>query len=136
VEDGVREAAAQLVLIGSRATSAEKIFGLGYATPAARAWINGGSPTKGFLSGAIGPLQGVFNSIAGAPVVDWLFMLGLLGVGLALILGVAVRAGAVFGAVMLALMYLAVWVPSTTAAGQPSGSTNPSSMSTSSESSV
>jgi thiosulfate dehydrogenase (quinone) large subunit len=103
----------------------DKTFGLGYATPTARAWINGGSPTKGFLSGAIGPLQGVFNSIAGAPVVDWLFMLGLLGVGLALILGVAVRAGAVSGALMLALMYLAVWVPSTTAGGQPSGSTNP-----------
>jgi thiosulfate dehydrogenase (quinone) large subunit len=103
----------------------DKTFGLGYATPTARAWINGGSPTKGFLSGAIGPLQGVFNSIAGAPVVDWLFMLGLLGVGLALILGVAVRAGAVSGAVMLALMWLAVWVPSTTVGGQPTGSTNP-----------
>ncbi|HVC40878.1 MAG: hypothetical protein ACYDCS_03000 [Candidatus Dormibacteria bacterium] len=103
----------------------DKTFGLGYATPAARAWINGGSPTKGFLSGAIGPLQGVFTSIAGAPIVDWLFMLGLLGVGLALILGVAVRVGAVSGALMLALMYLAVWVPSTTAGGQPSGSTNP-----------
>jgi thiosulfate dehydrogenase (quinone) large subunit len=103
----------------------DKTFGLGYATPTARAWINGGSPTKGFLSGAIGPFQGVFNSIAGAPIVDWLFMLGLLGVGLALILGVAVRVGAVSGALMLALMYLAVWVPSTTAGGQPSGSTNP-----------
>jgi thiosulfate dehydrogenase (quinone) large subunit len=103
----------------------DKTFGLGYATPAAHAWINGGSPTKGFLSGAIGPLQGVFNSIAGAPVVDWLFMLGLLGVGLALVLGVAVRAGAASGALMLALMYLAVWVPSTTAGGQLSGSTNP-----------
>jgi thiosulfate dehydrogenase (quinone) large subunit len=103
----------------------DKTFGLGYATPTANAWINGGSPTKGFLSGAIGPLQGVYNSIAGTPVVDWLFMLGLLGVGLALVLGVAVRAGAVSGALMLALMYLAVWVPSTTAGGQPSGSTNP-----------
>jgi thiosulfate dehydrogenase (quinone) large subunit len=103
----------------------DKTFGLGYATPNANAWINGGSPTKGFLSGAIGPLQGVYNTIAGAPVVDWLFMLGLLGVGLALVLGVAVRAGAVSGALMLALMYLAVWVPSTTAGGQPSGSTNP-----------
>jgi thiosulfate dehydrogenase (quinone) large subunit len=103
----------------------DKTFGLGYGTPVARAWINGGSPTKGFLSGAIGPLQGFFNSIAGAPIVDWLFMLGLLGVGLALVLGIAVRPGAVAGAVMLGLMYLAVWVPSTTAGGQPSGSTNP-----------
>src|ERR1039457_2698661 len=103
----------------------DKLFGLGYATSSAHAWINGGSPTKGFLSGAIGPFQGVFNGIAGAPVVDWLFMLGLLGVGVALILGVAVRISAVSGALMLALMYLAVWVPSTTAGGQPSGSTNP-----------
>jgi thiosulfate dehydrogenase [quinone] large subunit len=103
----------------------DKTFGLGYGTSAAHAWINGGSPTKGFLSGAIGPLQGFFNSIAGAPIVDWLFMLGLLGVGVALILGIAVRPSAVAGALMLGLMYLAVWVPSTTAGGQPSGSTNP-----------
>ena len=103
----------------------DKTFGLSYATPTAHAWINGGSPTKGFLSGAIGPFQGVFTSIAGAPIVDWLFMLGLLGVGLALILGVGVRIGAIGGGLMLALMYLAVWVPSTTAGGQPSGSTNP-----------
>ena len=27
----------------------DKLFGLGHATPAKRAWINGGSPTKGFL---------------------------------------------------------------------------------------
>ncbi len=103
----------------------DKTFGLGYATPTAHAWINGGSPTKGFLSGANGPLQGVFNAIAGAPVVDWLFMLGLLGVGVALILGVAVRPAAVAGAVMLALMYVAVWLPTTIAGGQPTGSTNP-----------
>ena len=103
----------------------DKTFGLGYATPAARAWINGGSPTKGFLSGANGPLQSVYTAIAGAPVVDWLFMLGLLGVGLALILGVAVRPGAIAGGVMLALMYIAVWLPTTTVAGQPTGSTNP-----------
>jgi thiosulfate dehydrogenase [quinone] large subunit len=103
----------------------DKTFGLGYATPVARAWINGGSPTKGFLSGANGPLQGVFGAIAGAPIVDWLFMLGLLGVGIALILGVAVRAGALAGAVMLLLMYVAVWLPTTVAGGQPTGSTNP-----------
>src|SRR5829696_1447309 len=28
----------------------DKTFGFGYATPSARAWIHGGSPTKGFLS--------------------------------------------------------------------------------------
>jgi thiosulfate dehydrogenase [quinone] large subunit len=43
-------------------------FGLGYATPAARAWINGGSPTKGFLSNvAVGPFESTFHAWAGAP---------------------------------------------------------------------
>jgi thiosulfate dehydrogenase [quinone] large subunit len=103
----------------------DKTFGLGYGTPAAKAWLNGGSPTKGFLSGAIGPFQGIFQSLAGVPAVDWLFMIGLLGIGLAMILGVAVRPAAVSGAVMLLLMWAAVWVPATTAGGQPTGSTNP-----------
>lgn len=103
----------------------DKTFGLGYATPAAKAWINGGSPTKGFLSGAIGPLQGVFQSLAGVTVIDWLFMMGLFGVGVALILGVALRPAALFGSVMLLLMFTAVWLPTTVAGGQPTGSTNP-----------
>ena len=56
---------------------------------------------------------------------DWLFMIGLLGIGAALILGVAIRPAAISGALMLLLMYAAVWVPAKTAGGQPSGSTNP-----------
>ncbi|MBJ7593427.1 MAG: hypothetical protein JF886_00965 [Candidatus Dormibacteraeota bacterium] len=104
----------------------DKTFGLGYSTPTAHAWINGGSPTKGFLSGvASGPLQGVYNAIAGAPVVDWLFMLGFLGVGVALILGVALRPAAIAGATMLLLMYVAAWPFATVSGGQPTGSTNP-----------
>ena len=104
----------------------DKTFGLGYSTVSKDAWIHGGSPTKGFLSGAnVGPFQGIFRSLAGVPGIDWLFMIGLLGVGLALILGVAIRPAAFSGALMLLLMWAAVWVPATTAGGQPSGSTNP-----------
>lgn len=104
----------------------DKTFGLGYATPSAKAWINGGSPTTGFLSGvSAGPLSAVFNSMAGSPVADWLFMLGLLGIGTALLLGVALRAAAVCGVALLVMMWLATWPPATIAAGQPSGSTNP-----------
>lgn len=104
----------------------DKTFGLGYSTPTAKAWTSGGSPTKGFLSGvAAGPLQGFFNTIAGAPLVDWLFMLGLLGIGSALILGVALRIAAASGAVLLLMMWLASWPPATIAAGQPTHSTNP-----------
>jgi thiosulfate dehydrogenase (quinone) large subunit len=74
----------------------DKTFGLGYATPSARAWINGGSPTKGFLGNvAVGPFESVFHSWAGAAWADWLFMIGLLGVGIALILGGGVAAGQV-----------------------------------------
>ena len=104
----------------------DKTFGLGYSTSSAQAWINGGSPTKGFLSGAnVGPFQGIFRSLASVPGMDWLFMAGLLGVGLAFILGVAIRPAAFSGALMLALMWAAVWVPAKVAGGQPSGSTNP-----------
>jgi thiosulfate dehydrogenase [quinone] large subunit len=104
----------------------DKTFGLGYATPSAKAWINGGSPTKGFLSGVdVGPLQSFFNSIAGAPVANWLFMLGLLGIGVALILGVGLRIAAASGTVLLMMMWLASWPMASTVAGKPTGSTNP-----------
>jgi thiosulfate dehydrogenase [quinone] large subunit len=103
----------------------DKTFGLGYATTTKNAWINGGSPTKGFLAGAIGPFQGVFHSLSGVAGMDWLFMIGLLGIGLALILGVAIRPAAFSGALLLLLMWAAVWVPAKIAGGQPSGSTNP-----------
>jgi thiosulfate dehydrogenase [quinone] large subunit len=46
----------------------DKTFGFGYATPVARAWIHGGSPTKGFLSSvAVGPFESTFHTWAGAP---------------------------------------------------------------------
>jgi thiosulfate dehydrogenase [quinone] large subunit len=104
----------------------DKTFGLGYSTPSAQSWINGGSPTKGFLSGAnVGPFQGIFRSLAGVPGIDWLFMIGLLGIGVAFMLGVAIRPAAFSGALMLLFMWAAVWVPAKIAGGQPSGSTNP-----------
>ena len=85
----------------------DKLFGFGFATPAERAWINGGSPTTGFLSGVEGPFAGAFNAIAGAAWADWLFMAGLFGIGVALILGVGMRIATVSAVIMLFLMYLA-----------------------------
>ena len=52
-------------------------------------------------------------------------MLGLLGVGVALILGVALRPAAISGCTMLAMMYVASWPFAKIAGGQPTGSTNP-----------
>ncbi len=105
----------------------DKTFGFGYATPSGKGWVDGGSPTKGFLgSVAVGPMKSTFHSWAGDPWADWLFMLGLLGIGLALVAGVALRAAAVAGTVMLALMWLAEWPPARHLSdGSVSMSTNP-----------
>jgi len=105
----------------------DKLIGLGYATPAERAWINGGSPTKGFLSGVeVGPFDTAFQAIAGAWWADWLFMLGLGGVGIAVTLGIGLRLSAIAGTLMMLLMWLAEFPPDRfTAAGEPSMSTNP-----------
>lgn len=85
----------------------DKLFGLGFATPTARAWVNGGSPTTGFLKSIEGPFADFFNSLAGSSFADWLFMLGLLGLGVALIAGIAIRIAAVGGATLMILMWLA-----------------------------
>jgi thiosulfate dehydrogenase (quinone) large subunit len=85
----------------------DKLFGLGFATPAERSWVNGGSPTAGFLGGVEGPLAGFFNAMAGQAWADWLFMAGLLGIGVALIAGIAMRIAAASAAVMLVLMWAA-----------------------------
>ncbi|MFF4189679.1 hypothetical protein [Nonomuraea sp. NPDC001831] len=86
----------------------DKTFGWGFATPANKAWIAGGSPTTGFLKGTgENALGGLFASLAGQAWVDWLFMAGLLGIGLALVLGIGTRVAAVTGTLMLVLMWAA-----------------------------
>ena len=91
----------------------DKTFGLHYSTGPARAWINGGTPAQSYLTGATTgkPLASFFESLA-VPAMDWLFMLGLLGIGLAFLLGIGTRLAAVAGVVMLGFMYAAVapWV--------------------------
>ncbi|WP_345557360.1 hypothetical protein [Streptomonospora halophila] len=90
----------------------DKLLGLGFATPADGAWAAGGSPTQGFLAEATaGPLAGLYQSFAGAAWADWLFMAGLLGIGLAFLLGVGMRIGAAAGTLMLVLMWSAVLPP-------------------------
>jgi thiosulfate dehydrogenase [quinone] large subunit len=90
----------------------DKTFGLGYATPAENAWIDGGSPTAGFLGNAVtGPFEDIYHDLAGQAWADWLFMIGLLGIGVALIAGVAMRIAAASGALLLFLMWTAVLPP-------------------------
>lgn len=88
----------------------DKTLGLGYATQQGKAWLDGVSPTLGFLKFGVNeksPLADFFHGLAGNPLVDWLFMLGLLGIGLALILGIGLRVAAVSGTVLLMMMWAA-----------------------------
>jgi thiosulfate dehydrogenase (quinone) large subunit len=100
----------------------DKLLALGFGTGKApngtvdrfgdAAWIHGGSPTKGFLAfGADGPFKDFYHSIAGAAWADWLFMLGLLGIGIALTFGVGMRFAAVAGGVLYLLMWSVVLPP-------------------------
>lgn len=90
----------------------DKLFGLGHETSSKAAWLNGGSPTKGFLGFATkGPLAEFYRGFAGAAWADWLFMAGLLGIGVALLLGIGMRIAAVTGSLLLVAMWSAVLPP-------------------------
>ncbi|GAA2688030.1 hypothetical protein [Actinoplanes palleronii] len=92
----------------------DKLFGLGRSTPAANAWLDGGSPTAGFLGkAATGPFTGLYHAIAGNAVIDGLFMAALLGIGVALILGIGMRIAAAAGTLLTVLMWTAVLPPAT-----------------------
>jgi len=103
----------------------DKLLALGYSTGVNpetgvvdrfgdTAWINGASPTEGFLAfGAAGPFKEFYNSIAGAAWADWLFMFGLLGIGVALTFGFAMRIAAASGALLYVLMWTVALPPET-----------------------
>lgn len=90
----------------------DKLFGFGLTTSPDKAWLDGVSPTTGFLKFATkGPFSDIFQNLAGSALVDWLFMLGLLFIGLGLISGIAVKLSCYAGSLMLFLMWLAVLPP-------------------------
>ena len=92
----------------------DKVFGLGFATKPEQSWLSGGSPTAGFLQFAVhGPFANFYHSLASIPVIDWLFMLGLLFVGITLTFGIFVKLGSIAGIMMLSLMYTAVGIQPT-----------------------
>ncbi|HEY8788605.1 MAG TPA: hypothetical protein VIM10_05675 [Actinopolymorphaceae bacterium] len=86
----------------------DKLFGLHFSTATAKSWLNGGSPTKGFLSSSEGPFAGFYHAIAGRGITNWGFMLALLAIGLALTLGIGMRLAAIGGAVMYLMMWSVV----------------------------
>ena len=62
---------------------------------------------------ADGPFAGFYKDIAGSGWADWLFMIGLAGIGIALLLGVGMRVAAVSGAVLYLMMWTVVLPPET-----------------------
>jgi thiosulfate dehydrogenase (quinone) large subunit len=90
----------------------DKLFGLGFATKAGRGWLDGGHPTEGFLkNGVKGPFKDFYGDLAGQAWVDWLFMIGLGGIGIALVLGIGMRVAAASGALLLLMMFTATLQP-------------------------
>lgn len=101
----------------------DKLWGLGFATcrdaatqvvthSCKAAWISGGSPTKGFLEHATrGPLASFYQGLSGNAMIDTLFMAGLLGIGIALTLGIGMRIAVITGSLLLLMMWSAALWP-------------------------
>lgn len=90
----------------------DKLLGLGFATASDKSWLSGTSPTTGFLKfGTHGPFKPFFESLAGNVLVDWLFMLALLALGVALIFGIAMKLASVIGSILMILMWLSLFPP-------------------------
>jgi len=101
----------------------DKLFGWGLSTcrdavtgvvksGCADAYVQGGSPTTGFLKfGTKGPLADFYQGLAGSTWVDLLFMAGLLGIGLGLILGIGIKLSAITGSILMLMMWSAALWP-------------------------
>ena len=99
----------------------DKLLALGFATGrnpetgvadrfGDAAWIHGGSPTDGFLQfglHTVEPFKGFYDSLVGSPFIEWAYMLSMLFIGVALILGITTRLAAGFGVLWMALFYTA-----------------------------
>ena len=122
VVEGRQQVAARYVWAGLRIALGwiflwaflDKTFGWTFSTERESAWVNGGSPTEGFLTfGTTGPFAGFYQDIAGAAWADALFMVGLAGIGVALLAGIGLRIAAAAGALLMVLMWSAALPPET-----------------------
>jgi len=85
-------------------------------TGAGGAWINGSHVTEGYLvygGNPNSPFHTFFVELGAQRWTDWIFMLGLLGVGLALMLGIGTKFGMFAGVAMLLMMYATQMWPAT-----------------------
>lgn len=84
----------------------DKLLGLGFRTVPEMAMINGGSPTEYYLTHLVsGPLEGIYASLAGNPILDAMLMFALFACGLGLILGIASRLTTLGTCIFMAMMF-------------------------------
>ncbi|GMA33415.1 DoxX family protein [Litorihabitans aurantiacus] len=93
----------------------DKLFGLGFTTAPERSVLAGGTPAQGYINNAIAddqPLKSLYQTLFANPFGDAIFMLGLLGIGVAMLVGAGVRIAAVSGVLLMLFMYLVAlpWV--------------------------
>ena len=72
------------------------------------AWINGGSPTEGFLAFGLHtkePFTDWYTDLAGQGWVDWVYMISMAAIGVLLIIGILARLAAIAGIVWMVLFY-------------------------------
>jgi len=101
----------------------DKLLGLGFATCRTvaedgtytiqalcdSAWIKGGHVTEGYLvygGNPNSPFHEFFVDLGAQRWTDWVFMIGLLGLGIALMLGIGTKVAMVTGPLMLLFMYM------------------------------
>ena len=87
----------------------DKLFGLGFTTASDRSVLSGGTPAQGYINNAIDdaqPLKGLYQSLFANGFGDFVFMLGLFAIGVAMLVGAGVRIAAVAGALLMLFMYL------------------------------
>ena len=99
----------------------DKLLALGFATGrnpetgvadrfGDAAWINGGSPTDGFLQFGLHtkePFTGFYEGLVGSTFIEWAYMISMVAIGVALLLGITTRLAAGFGVFWMALFYTA-----------------------------
>lgn len=88
----------------------DKMFGLGFSTTSEAAMINGGSPTRGFLQFGSETLDVLGSFFA---VTDVIIMAAFLLLGVALILGIGMKIATIGGTLLLIMMYIGVFPPTT-----------------------
>ena len=112
----------------------DKTFGLGFSTCRTtaedgsytievmcdKAWLNGARMTEGYLGSSTGPFADFFKNLGTQAWTDWPYMLGLLGIGFALMFGVGTKIASITGPLMLLMMYVSHSWP-----GQGGNTTNP-----------